>query len=108
MIHHTKSGVAFSHNLRIEPLRDSHGVLQCFQATSVKIEFLRTPLPTIPQSWGCGDSTRAGFDLSGPSLARSRGAEGESGLGELTHMGAAGGSGEGSRGGFKRTASDLK
>jgi len=107
MIHHTKSGVAFSHNLRIEPLRDSHGVLQCFQATSAKIEFLRTPLPTIPQSWGCGDATRVGVDLSVPSFARSREVR-ESNLSHVTHMGADGDGGEGSRSGFKRSASDLK
>jgi len=40
MVNHTRTGKAFSHKLRVEPLRDSRGNVQCFQATSSKIEFV--------------------------------------------------------------------
>jgi len=40
MVNHTRTGKAFSHTLRVEPLRDSSGKVQCFQATSSNIEFL--------------------------------------------------------------------
>ena len=38
MINHTRTGKPFSHTLRIEPLRDSRGNVQCFQATSASID----------------------------------------------------------------------
>eukprot|EP00308_Calcidiscus_leptoporus_P008305 CAMPEP_0119378098 /NCGR_PEP_ID=MMETSP1334-20130426/47399_1 /TAXON_ID=127549 /ORGANISM="Calcidiscus leptoporus, Strain RCC1130" /LENGTH=884 /DNA_ID=CAMNT_0007397207 /DNA_START=89 /DNA_END=2744 /DNA_ORIENTATION=- len=46
MINHTSSGKAFSHVLRVEPLCDSKGDRQCFQATSSKIQFLQGPEPS--------------------------------------------------------------
>jgi len=38
MINHTRTGKPFSHTLRVEPLRDSRGNVQCFQATSANID----------------------------------------------------------------------
>jgi len=38
MINHTRTGRPFSHTLRVEPLRDSQGRVQCFQATSSMID----------------------------------------------------------------------
>jgi len=38
MINHTRTGKPFSHTLRVEPLRDSRGHVQCFQATSSNID----------------------------------------------------------------------
>jgi len=38
MINHTRTGKPFSHTLRVEPLRDSQGRVQCFQATSSNID----------------------------------------------------------------------
>lgn len=38
MINHTRTGKPFSHTLRVEPLRDSRGNVQCFQATSSNID----------------------------------------------------------------------
>jgi len=38
--HHTRSGKPFSHDVRLEPLRDSQGKLHCFQATSSNIIML--------------------------------------------------------------------
>lgn len=38
MINHTRTGKPFSHTLRVEPLRDSRGHVQCFQATSSAID----------------------------------------------------------------------
>ena len=32
MIYHARSGRAFSHEMRVEPLKDSRGLVQCFQA----------------------------------------------------------------------------
>jgi len=37
MTNHTRTGRPFSHTLRVEPLRDSAGNVQCFQATSSSI-----------------------------------------------------------------------
>jgi hypothetical protein len=34
MIYHARSGRAFSHEMRVEPLKDSRGLVQCFQVTS--------------------------------------------------------------------------
>jgi hypothetical protein len=31
MIYHARSGRAFSHEMRVEPLKDSLGLVQCFQ-----------------------------------------------------------------------------
>jgi len=44
MVNHTRTGKAFSHTLRVEPLRDSQGKVQCFQATSSNIDFLGADL----------------------------------------------------------------
>lgn len=41
MVNHTRSGTPFSQTLRVEPLRDSQGFVQCFQATSSSIEMLQ-------------------------------------------------------------------
>ena len=49
MVNHTRTGKAFSHNLRVEPLRDSRGNCQCFQATSSNIEFLNASLQASMQ-----------------------------------------------------------
>jgi hypothetical protein len=51
MINHTRTGKAFSHTLRVEPLRDSRGNVQCFQATSAAIDTSVTPqsAQTMPQ-----------------------------------------------------------
>jgi len=38
--HHTRTGKPFSHDVRLEPLRDSQGKLHCFQATSSNIVML--------------------------------------------------------------------
>lgn len=38
--HHTRTGKPFSHDVRLEPLRDSQGKLHCFQATSSNIIML--------------------------------------------------------------------
>jgi len=38
--HHTRSGKPFSHDIRLEPLRDSQGKLHCFQCTSSNIVML--------------------------------------------------------------------
>lgn len=38
MINHTRTGKPFSHTLRVEPLRDSRGHVQCFQATSSNVD----------------------------------------------------------------------
>ena len=45
------SGKTFSHAVRVEPLRDSRGNVQCFQATSAAIDTLVTPqsAQTVPQ-----------------------------------------------------------
>jgi len=40
MINHTSTGKAFSHVLRVEPLCDSKGERQCFQATSTRIQHI--------------------------------------------------------------------
>jgi len=40
LTHHTRSGKPFSHDVRLEPLRDSSGKLHCFQATSSNILML--------------------------------------------------------------------
>lgn len=40
MTHHTRSGKPFSHDVRLEPLRDSTGKLHCYQATSSNIVLL--------------------------------------------------------------------
>jgi hypothetical protein len=47
MIYHARSGRAFSHEMRVEPLKDSLGLVQCFQVTSAQVQFLRpeAPLP---------------------------------------------------------------
>jgi len=37
MTNHTRTGRPFSHTLRVEPLRDSAGNVQCFQATSSSV-----------------------------------------------------------------------
>jgi len=52
MVNHTRTGKAFSHMLRVEPLRDSRGAVQCFQATSSNIEFLdpSMQLSSMPKS----------------------------------------------------------
>ena len=41
MVNHTRSGMPFSQMLRVEPLRDSQGFVQCFQVTSSNIEMLQ-------------------------------------------------------------------
>ena len=41
MIHHARSGRAFSHEMRVEPLKDSLGLVQCFQVTSAEVHFLK-------------------------------------------------------------------
>ena len=38
MINHTRTGRPFSHTIQVEPLRDSRGNVQCFQATSSNID----------------------------------------------------------------------
>jgi hypothetical protein len=40
LTHHTRTGRPFSHDVRLEPLRDSSGKLHCFQATSSNILML--------------------------------------------------------------------
>ena len=40
MIYHARSGRAFSHEMRVEPLKDSLGLVQCFQVTSAEVHFL--------------------------------------------------------------------
>jgi len=54
MVNHTRTGKAFSHTLRVEPLRDSRGAVQCFQATSSNIEFLAPSLHSSMQAIGGG------------------------------------------------------
>lgn len=50
LISHTRTGDAYSHSLRVEPLCDTSGARQCYQATSSNIEMLRAsqrgPSPT--------------------------------------------------------------
>jgi len=41
MIYHARSGRAFSHEMRVEPLKDSLGLVQCFQVTSAEVHFLK-------------------------------------------------------------------
>lgn len=40
MIYHARSGRAFSHEMRVEPLKDSRGLVQCFQVTSADVQVL--------------------------------------------------------------------
>jgi len=40
MVHHARSGQAFSHTVRIEPLCDTSGARQCYQVTSTDVELL--------------------------------------------------------------------
>lgn len=55
MINHTRTGKPFSHTLRVEPLRDSRGRVQCFQATSSNID--ENPiLPATDDEQGEGTS----------------------------------------------------
>lgn len=56
MVNHTRTGKAFLHTLRVEPLRDSRGHVQCFQATSSNIEFLAATLQASMQLGGCATS----------------------------------------------------
>ena len=41
MIYHARSGRAFSHEMRVEPLKDSLGLVQCFQVNPLTL----TPSP---------------------------------------------------------------
>ena len=41
MTYHARSGRAFSHEMRVEPLKDSLGLVQCFQVTSAEVHFLK-------------------------------------------------------------------
>jgi len=72
MINHTRTGKPFSHTLRVEPLRDSRGNVQCFQATSSNID------TSIAHTTGGG---------AGPSQMASRSASNTMlcGLAELDH-----------------------
>ena len=46
MIYHARSGRAFSHEMRVEPLKDSLGLVQCFQVTPPASTLpLAPPLP---------------------------------------------------------------
>ena len=47
MVNHTRTGKAFSHTLRVEPLRDSRGHVQCLQATSSNIDM--NPSGSVPR-----------------------------------------------------------
>ena len=47
MIHHARSGRAFSHEMRVEPLKDSRGLVQCFQVTSADVQVL-APVGSAP------------------------------------------------------------
>lgn len=48
LISHTRSGRPFSHLLRVEPLKDSLGLVQCFQATSSEVQFKDEPPRSSP------------------------------------------------------------
>ena len=45
MTYHARSGRAFSHEMRVEPLKDSLGLVQCFQVTSAEVHFLEPEAP---------------------------------------------------------------
>jgi len=64
MINSTRTGKAFSHTLRVEPLRDSAGNVQCFQATSSNIEEGVTPsgapASSTASTSSSGDETQSG------------------------------------------------
>jgi hypothetical protein len=62
LTNHTRSGKAFRHTLRVEPLKDSRGNVQCFQATSANVE-------EIGQSGGDGSGGVADHGLSSTDLA---------------------------------------
>eukprot|EP00900_Chrysochromulina_parva_P025423 jgi/Chrpa1/7514/Chrysochromulina_OHIO_Genome00017823-RA len=69
MINHTRTGRPFSHTLQVEPLRDSRGGVQCFQATSSDVdEDPQLPslandamprMPRLPSSVRLGDAASA-------------------------------------------------
>jgi len=40
IVYHARSGRAFSHEIRVEPLKDSQGLVQCFQVTSADVQIL--------------------------------------------------------------------
>ena len=52
MIYHARSGRAFSHEMRVEPLKDSLGLVQCFQVTSAEVQFLKADAP-LPGQYSC-------------------------------------------------------
>jgi len=57
MVNHTRTGKAFSHKLRVEPLRDSRGNVQCFQATSSNIEFISPSIQASMQGGAAPSAT---------------------------------------------------
>jgi len=66
MVNHTRTGKAFSHALRVEPLRDSRGNVQCFQATSSNVEFLKSSLQSSMQVGCRARSARQPLDFVAP------------------------------------------
>ena len=81
MTNHTRTGKAFSHMLRVEPLRDSRGSVQCFQATSSNID--ENPPDAAPGA----DHADSGMGDEGadrvPALASTAGAESTASLPSL-------------------------
>lgn len=98
MVNHTCSGKAFRHTLRVEPLRDSRGAIQCFQATSSDIEFI----PSGGDS-SVGASSSYADDISDSS----RGARISWGEGVRQYSGNSCGK-EDVRDSMRRVGSDLK
>lgn len=68
MVNHTRTGKAFSHTLRVEPLRDSRGRVQCFQATSSNIEFIDPKLHMSIPIAGAASNFSLDSGSHGPSL----------------------------------------
>lgn len=75
IVNHTRSGSAFSHTIRIEPLRDSRGAVQCFQATSSNVEPLSSTRQaeaqgaekTSPHCITCCDTSSSMPATAGPT-----------------------------------------
>ena len=51
IVYHARSGRAFSHEMRVEPLKDSLGLVQCFQVTSAEVQFLKAE--SVPGQYSC-------------------------------------------------------
>lgn len=107
IVHHARGGRAFSHTLRIEPLKDSLGMVQCFQVTSADVQMLKDgdgPSPAEQQQYTSPEHGEGGDQQASKAAA----ADGEPRL-ELDEMLEWLDSGSGPRpSGMSRTSSMTK